>query len=248
MAAGELWYEIWTKIRYAGFRAEYVTNVDIPNLTPFLKDFRALAGPDWRFDPERARQGKAVREFLIGGGRFAGVSYNKNERKLRTMLRVAATFQAFPPRIKPLMALFGEGYDRGDDGALWQAHGRLEKLVGFTTALHVLMDLGFNCVKPDIWLVRLMCLFGWIEDALPPDTPYEKIRRTYGTPRVARSVIARARQIASAIHPWNPDAPLREFDLVMVKYGQDPGECGIERSLFNEWGGVERVREYPFAA
>ncbi len=30
-----------------------------------------------------------------------------------------------------------------------------------------MMDIGFNCVKPDIWLVRLMCRLGWIENALP---------------------------------------------------------------------------------
>ncbi len=249
MAARELWYQVWTKIRYAGFRAAYVANVDIPHLEPFLKDFRALAGPEWRFDPERVRHGKAVREFLKGSGRFAGIRYNRNERKLRAVLRVAAAFRAFPAGVKPLVALFGEGYDRPDDDALWRAHGRLAKLVGFAATLHVLMDLGFNCVKPDIWLVRLMCGLGWIEDVLPPSTPDEEIRRDYGKPRVARSVIARARQIAPAIHAWNPCAPLREFDLVMVKYGQDPDVgCGIERSLFKEWGGVERVMEWPLAA
>jgi len=244
VTADHLWWQIWTKIRYAGFRAAYVTNQDIPSLAPFLKDFRLLTGSEWRFDPEGIRHGKAVREFFDKTGPFAGISYNKNERKLRTMLTVAAAFQGFPPGVQPIVALFGEGYDQRGDDALWRAHKRLAKLVGFTTALHVMMDIGFNCVKPDIWLVRLMCRLGWIESVLPSNTLDTAIGRTYGTPPVAREVITCARRVAAAIHAWNSDAPLREFDLVMVKYGQRAGEWGIVRSLHTDWRPVQQIMEW----
>lgn len=244
MTANDLWGQVWRAIRYAGFVATYVSEHDIPSLEPLLDDFRVLSGPEWHYDPERKQHGTAVRDFLSKTGRFAGRKYNKNERKLRRMLAVASVFQSFPVGVRPLVALFGEGYDAPGDDVFWQAHAHLEKLVGFTTALHVMMDVGFNCVKPDIWLVRLMCRLGWIEDVLPRSAPEQLIRRRYGTRPVAVSVITRARKIASVIHAWNPDAPLREFDLVMVKYGQVKGEMGIERSLHNEWRKVQRIMEW----
>ncbi len=106
------------------------------------------------------------------------------------------------------------------------------------------MDVGFNCVKPDIWLVRLMCLLGWIEDTLPAASTEADISKKYQLPAVARAVIARARQIAATMNAWHPEAPLREFDFVMVKYGQNPGEYGIVRSLHGLWRPVERIMEW----
>lgn len=244
MTADDLWGQVWTKTRYAGFRAEYVTNQDIPSLTPFFKDFRVLISSEWRFDSDGTPRGEAAREFLDKKGRFAGISYNSNERKLLTILKAAAAFQAFPPGAQALVALFGDDYDKAGDEAFWRAHARLAGLVGFTSALHVMMDIGFNCVKPDIWLVRLMCRLGWIEDVLPPAASETVIKRTYGTPPVARAVIACARRISEAMHAWHPEAPLREFDLVMVKYGQRPGEWGIVRSLDHDWRPVQKIMEW----
>jgi hypothetical protein len=255
MTADDLWWQVWRMIRYAGFRAAFVTG-EIGPLTPFFKDFRALTGPEWRFDPtgiglklDAQRQlahGEAVREFLNRTGRFAGISYNYNRspRKLHTILKAAAAFQAFPPGAQALAALFGDDYDKPGDGAFCLAHERLAKLVGFTTALHVMMDIGFNCVKPDIWLVRLMCRLGWIEDTLPAASTETVIEKNYQKPRIAVAVIKCARRIAEAMHAWHPEAPLREFDFVMVKYGQKPGECGIVRSLHNEWRPVQQIMEW----
>jgi hypothetical protein len=243
MTADELWGHVWTKIRYAGFKAAYVS-LEIPRLTPFFNDFRALIGPEWRFDSIGNVHGEAVREFLGKAGRFAGISYNKSARKLRKILTAAAAFQRIPPGAQALAVLFGDDYGEPGDEALWRAHERLAELVGYTTALHVMMDIGFNCVKPDIWLVRLMCLLGWIEDALAATSTEDQIRKTYQTPSVAKAVITRARQIAGAMHAWHSDAPLREFDLVMVKYGQRPGEFGIVRSLHEHWLPVQDIMKW----
>ncbi len=142
MTADELWQHVWTKIRYAGFRAAFVT-AEIERLKPIFGDFRALAGPEWDFD-----QGEAVREFLGKSGRFAGIgSYNSSPPKLRRILKAAAAFRAFPPGTPALVNLFGADNDKPGDEDLWRAHGRLAELVGYTTALHVMMDIGFNCVK-----------------------------------------------------------------------------------------------------
>jgi hypothetical protein len=242
----DLWRHVWEKIRYAGFKAEYV-NQEITRLTPFFNDFRVLEGPEWHFDPERIAHGPAVREFLNKNGRFTGISYSKLAPKLRKILSVAARFQAFPPDVQPLAALLGDDYADPSDAALWRAHERLAELVGYTTALHVMMDIGFNCVKPDIWLVRLMCRLGWIEDVLPADSTGSFIRKNYQRPRIAIAVITCARQIARVMNAWHRDAPLREFDIIMVTYGQKvtDGQTndGITRSL-HEHLPVERIMEW----
>lgn len=243
MTADELWWHVWTKIRYAGFKAAFVSS-EIEPLSPFFNDFRALGGPEWRFDPSGSAHGEAVQEFLGKKGRFAGISYNKKAAKLRKILQAASTFRTFQSGVPALAALFGESYGEPGDAALWQAHDRLKRMVGFTTALHVMMDIGFNCVKPDIWMVRLMCLLGWIEDALPAVSGEDEIRGKYQTPKVAEAVINRARRISEAMDAWQPEAPLREFDFVMVKYGQKPGEFGIVRSLHDEWLPVQRIMEW----
>jgi len=246
MTADDLWRHLWEKIRYAGFKAEYV-NEEIKRLTPFFRDFRVLTGPEWRFDLQRIAHGKAVREFLDKNGRFAGISYSKLAPKIRKILRGAAVFQAFPPGVQPLAALLGDDHANPGDEALWRMHKRLAELVGYTTALHVMMDIGFNCVKPDIWLVRLMCRLGWIEDTLPAASTDAFIRKNYQQPRVAVAVITCARQIAQAMHAWHKEAPLREFDIVMVTYGQKVthGQTndGITRSLDEDLP-VERIMEW----
>lgn len=114
---------------------------------------------------------------------------------------------------------------------MWRAHARLTKLIGYTTALHVMMDISFACVKPDIWLVRLMCHLGWIEDVLPASSEDAAIKQKCLTPNIARAVITCSRRIANVMHTSHPEAPLHEFDFVMVKSCQEPGECGTVRSL-----------------
>jgi len=242
----KLWGHVWQKIRYAGFKAEYV-NREISHLTPFFSDFRVLTGPEWLFDPKKIAHGKYVREFLEKNGRFDGVRYSKLAPKLRKILTCAALFQTFPPGVQPLACLLGDNYADRSDEALWRTHTRLAELVGYTTALHVMMDIGFDCVKPDIWLVRLMCRLGWIEDALPAASTDAFVRKNYQQPRVAVAVINCARQIAREMHPWHPEAPLREFDIVMVTYGQKVtrGQTndGITRSLHEDLP-VQRIMEW----
>jgi hypothetical protein len=178
MSVDDLWGRVWKTIRYAGFKAEYVHG-EIEQLTPFFKDFRVLAGPEWYFDSDKKAHGKAVREFLNKEGRFAGISYSRLAPKLHKILSVAAVFQVFQPDALPLASFLGDGYDVPGDAALWRVHKRLAQLVGYTTALHLMMGIGFNCVKPDIWLVRLMCRLGWIENALPVNSADAVIRKVY---------------------------------------------------------------------
>jgi hypothetical protein len=242
MSMDELWWHVWSKVRYAGFRASYATE-EISRLEPFFNDFQRLAGPEWRFG-DNGPDGEAVREFLARTGRFAGVGYNRNRAKLRKILNAAEAVRAMEPGPPALEAFFGPDCLRGGDDIFWRAHGRLARLVGYTTALHVMMDVGFPCVKPDVWLVRLMCRLGWIEPVLPAMAPDALIKKVYQRPAVAEAVITCARRIAEVVEPWHPEAPLREIDFVMVKYGQRPGEFGMTRSLHEEWLPIERIMDW----
>jgi hypothetical protein len=51
MMADVLWVHVWQKIRFTGFTAKFVSEHDIPSLTPFFKDFQVLSGPEWHIDP-----------------------------------------------------------------------------------------------------------------------------------------------------------------------------------------------------
>jgi hypothetical protein len=44
------------------------------------------------------------------------------------------------------------------------------------------------------------------------------------------AVITGARQIAQVMHAWHPEAALREFDIVMVTYGQK-----VTHGQTNDW-------------
>ena len=243
MTADDLWWQVWTKIRYAGFRASYVT-AEIERLRAFFGDFRLLGTPDWTFDPYGNAHGSAVQKFLTKTGQFDGINYNKRAPKLWKILSAAEVFRRFPKEVTPLTALFGNGYDSADEHAFWQAHRRLAGLIGYTTALHVMMDLGFDCLKPDIWVVRLMCRLGWIEDVLAASSADTHIRKVYRTPEIAAAVITCAKRIMEALRTKGENVSLREIDFVIVKYGQKPGEFGMVRSLHEEWLPIQRIMEW----
>lgn len=85
MSADALWQHVWQKIRFAGFKADFVGG-EIQRLRPFFAGFQALSRPEWHFDPNRNAHGEAVRDFLTKSGRFDGITYHKNAQKLRKIL------------------------------------------------------------------------------------------------------------------------------------------------------------------
>lgn len=108
MTTDDLWWHVWTKIRYAGFRAAFVAK-EIPRLKPFLNDFRVLTGSEWRFDPEGIGHGEAVRDFLEKKGRFADIdSYNTtiiNSPKLSRPPLRSKPFGLVPSRSRLCLAM-----------------------------------------------------------------------------------------------------------------------------------------------
>jgi len=116
-------------------------------------------------------------------------------------------------------------------------------LSGELTQLHLMMDLGFDCIKPDIVMSRLVLARGWLahfSDQLPADLQEADLRGKgkyrnkfhYTNHVVIEPVVNLARAFASKMRQqretlerdigWVSSNPSREFDTFMVSYGQRP--------------------------
>jgi hypothetical protein len=106
-----------------------------------------------------------------------------------------------------------------------------------------MMDLGFDCIKPDIVMSRLVLARGWLahfSDQLPADLQEADLRGKgkyrnkflYTNHIVIKPIVNLARAFASQMRQqretlerdigWVTSNPIREFDIFMVSYGQRP--------------------------
>ena len=120
------------------------------------------------------------------------------------------------------------------------------------TALHFMMDAGFQVIKPDLVISRLFLDWGWLHQAIssiPADLKREDLegkgkyasRFLYTKPIIYKPIINLAQDIVQGINEnervadigWATTNPIREFDIFVVKAGQLPEkEFGIERRLY----------------
>jgi hypothetical protein len=141
----------------------------------------------------------------------------------------------------------GTGYDE------CSTHAHLLEIgyKGPITALHLMMNLGFRVIKPDIVLTRLFFQRGWLHrvvHGLPRDLTAKDLvgKGRYGTrykytkARIYKPVVCLAREIVdytaqNALDKdigWVTRNPIREFDIFTVLYGQEPDKkIGIVRNL-----------------
>jgi len=141
-------------------------------------------------------------------------------------------------------------------------HTYLMETVGYTndlTALHLMMDLGFEVIKPDIVITGLFLTWGWLHQAIP-DLPYNlsiddlhgkgnyKSKYLYTKASMYKPAIDLSRQIVRQVDPkdlkkdigWTTNNQLREFDIFTVKNGQKPEpNCGIVRRLHGQGFGKQ---------
>lgn len=173
--------------------------------------------------------------------------------KLKKIVTVARAFKRYFDEHPDAAAI--EFVTRGmPAGNVWRVHDQLLK-AGYTadlTALHFMMDAGFQVIKPDVVISRLLLEWGWLHHAipsLPADlTRYDLqgegkygSRYLYTKPTMYKPVIDLARGIVSDLDVdilvadigWATNNPMREFDIFVVKAGQLPErEFGIERRLY----------------
>jgi hypothetical protein len=206
--------------------------------------------------------GRQVHNFIDKTGVFTGMQTKGYIPKLVSLVSVARQLMDFIYKKKantPVLDFITNGYSIDK---VWDIHGHLMAL-GYRsdlTVLHFMMDIGFPVIKPDIVISKIFLDWGWfhkIIPELPTDLRFEDLqckgkkgqpfkgkygqRFKYTNERMYKPVINLARDIVSKTKQsdlendigWVTDNPIREFDIFLVKYGQQPEkEFGIERTLY----------------
>lgn len=250
-----LWNHLWTKNRYAGIRAQIATN-EIAQLTALFDNYSWFCEPGWNIESKGhtvQSAGVLARSFLERTGQFANIQTVGNIPKLQKIVSVARRFKRYFDDYPNAAAIdFVTRSLRSDD--TWAVHDQLMES-GYTadlTALHFMMDTGFQVIKPDVVISRLFLDWGWLHHAIPslPDDVTRAdllgkgefgTRYLYTKPTIYKPVINLARTIVQGVEAgdltadigWVTTNPIREFDIFVVKAGQLPEkEYGIERRLY----------------
>ena len=282
-ARQRLWWHIWTKIRYAGIRAEGASN-EIKNTKDIFNNYDLFTGTDWKIEFKRRANeeelnnlsvksinlhlcGKLAREYFEQAGAFEGMSYYRNIPKIKRTINLAGRFSDFA-RTNPNAFVIDFLSGGIDPKHIWRIHRYITKNKSYLsniTALHLMMDLGYEVMKPDRVIARAFFQLGWLQQVveLPPGISEAQIvpggsdedpeateddGRSSGTfhyihPNISRPIVDLSRLLAARIRQddlkadigWCTDNKLREFDIFMVKYGQEPEpKLGLHRNLSTE--------------
>ena len=244
-AAQKVWDHLWTKIRFAGIRST-LAGQEIASIAPIFSDYVAFCDEGWDY-PGGAR----TQQYLRKEGEFANLSIVRNKVKLQKTVSLARKFCEFltNANLEPIHFILG-GSETANDWKTARDH-LLE--IGYRadiTALHLMMDLGFQVVKPDIVLSRIFVEKGWLEgriggESLSPDDLVGKGRLKtkflYTKKSCYEPVVDLAREISHNVNPeqleadigWVSANPIRELDIFVVKAGQIPDPAwGLVRTVF----------------
>lgn len=269
-ARQRLWWHIWTKIRYAGIRAKGASN-EITNTKYIFNDYHQFANDRWkiqfrqRTDESKFHNlsiasislplcGQMARDYFERNGPFEGISYYRNIPKIKRTIHLARNFVDFERAHANATAI--EFLSGGiNPKYVWRIHRYITKTKNYLsniTALHLMMDLGYEVMKPDRVMARAFFQLGWlgqivnlpagiteadiiptsdggdpeeVEDEERPGTEYH-----YVHPNISRPIVELSRRIAARVRKedlesdigWSTYNNLREFDIFMVKYGQKP--------------------------
>src|SRR5271156_1205578 len=255
----ELWMQAVEKIFYAGFDAAKVNaEATLSHRCRTFGDYEVLCSSDWEVRLESGRlrdgSGRLASEYLDKNGPANGrIRHPTKIGKIVNLGRFFSKYFKENPDASALRIIM-QGQDTED---VWAVSEILDE-IGFSgrlTQLHLLMDLGFDCIKPDIVISRLVLSLGWLArfaPELPADLQEADLRgegryRTkyqYTGDLVIRPIVDLAREFASRIGRerkvleedigWASSNPIREFDIFMVSYGQraDP-TVGMEKQLWS---------------
>lgn len=258
--ARQIWYNLWTKNRYANIQAN-IASTEIEGIKSVFDDYEAFSSPDWDIEIERqprwnakkkqntpqfvvVRSGRRVADFLNRKGDFKAAKTIGNLPKLRTIVDVARKLKRFmdsKSESTPPLEFVTRGNSHDD---IWTIHNHLVEQVGYRgdlTALHFMMDIGFPVIKPDIVISNLFYSWEWLNRILvEPISNIRELEKSYTKPKVYKPVIDLSQQIVNVTSQddllrdigWVTQNRLREFDLFMVKFGQEPEpQYGIIRKL-----------------
>jgi len=252
----EIWEQVVEKIFYSGFDASKV-NARLNSIRGQFGDYKSLCSPDWEVRIKNRRisddSGPLARAYGADDGLEGKI---RHAYKIRKIVRVGRYFNNYfdSNREASALSIILQGNDSED---VWVVSGNLDDigLSGRLTQLHLLMDLGFDCIKPDIVISRLVLSLGWLAH-FAPELPTDlkeadlrgegkyRVKYHYTNDVVIMPIVNLAREFASRMQQgrkileedigWVSSNPIREFDVFMVSYGQraDP-TVGIERQLWS---------------
>ena len=256
----KVWNHLWTKIRYAGIKASMASK-EISDISSIFDRYDDFVKTEWDitivWDKEKRKHilvsgGKSVHDFLNREGDFNGKQTVGNLVKLKKTVYIARQYSEFVKKQHPISFITSK-FDVDD---VWGIHGHLQD-IGYTsdlTALHLMMDLGFKVIKPDVVISRLFLSLGWLHDIIP-NLPQDiepsdlvgkgkyKSKYQYTKPLIYKPIIALATEIVENTNNknlvddigWVAGTPIREFDIFMVKFGQEPEEqWGLTKNLAKE--------------
>jgi hypothetical protein len=118
---------------------------------------------------------------------------------------------------------------------------RFEAQLGPLTALHTMMDLGLNTIKPDRVMAYLFSQLGWLQ-TLPASLSKEEVIVAYIRDEVTQEMTIRADVLAASLDKAGYEQAHRLLDIWFVKYGQDPEEFfGITTNLQQKSKNIRNV-------
>ncbi|MGR6831221.1 hypothetical protein [Aliivibrio wodanis] len=263
-AALVLWHKMWTVIRYAGIRSNTATN-EIKSIESIFDNYEEFVSADWDIEKHASTLlsgGSKVQDLKNRSGIFQGKKPIANWSKNKRTVGLARDLAEFMKTKSPSTSVIDFITGGNDINNVWAVLSHLQSInyQQRITALHLMMDLGFQVVKPDIVLSRIFLELGWTKEvipSLPLTITTEDLNGkgnhgstyNYTKPKMYRPVIDLAREIVSQINPedlrsdigWVTDNPIREFDFFMVKFGQEPEPSrGIVRKLFKP--GIQTIK------
>ncbi|MCD9496871.1 hypothetical protein [Photobacterium carnosum] len=256
-SAKVLWHKMWTVIRYAGIRSNIATN-EILSIQDVFDNYQEFLSLDWNIEKHGSKLlfgGNKAIQLRDRTGLFEDKKPIANWSKNQRTVSLARNFNEFMKnKVESTSVIdFITGGMNVDN--IWGILEHLQ-LINYKqriTALHLMMDLGFQTVKPDIVLSRIFMELGWTKDVildLPSDITIEDLsgkgkyggKYHYTNPKMYKPVIELARTLVKQINKddlkadigWVTDNPIREFDFFIVKFGQEPEPSrGIVKKLFN---------------
>ncbi|MFL9906782.1 hypothetical protein [Paraburkholderia sp. RL17-337-BIB-A] len=253
-----VWAHMWQKIQYAGIRTGLASST-IASVGFYFNDWTNFDNPAWDV-------GESLhKNFMERTGVFSNVGrYVANEVKLNKTVKLARKYAMHLQSQAPLSFVTGNH----PAANVWDIHAHLLD-IGYTrdiTALHLMMDLGFKVIKPDIVVTTLFFKLGWLHQhipGLPANLTVDDLTGegnyggmyVYNTKQtIYKAVIDIALQIANAASQqdlrndidWVSNNPTRELDIFFVKFDQSlETDWGLTRTLSKEAeAGGRKLRDY----
>ena len=254
----KIWEHLWQKVRYAGIKADSATKV-INDIKPFFNDYNSLASETWN------NGGELLEAYLNHSGCFASLKINRHSFKLECTLELARKYKSHINEDKPPISFIVDDqfnsslstqrdlikyFTENQYTRMWKVFYTFKKRYwgknsGVTT-FHLLMDLGFPVIKPDIVISRLFYGLGWLETGPCISGDFSKYTHLENT----KPIIELAQEIVANVSTedlendigWVTENPIREFDIFMVKFGQEPETgWGLDKKLFRSNDDLKRL-------